>query len=77
MVAVLSQFLFGNKFFILTGFSIVAMSVSFSIDLYNRTIYILKKSMVWDVGKDFNITNGHFIIYYYKLPLTTLALCHN
>ena len=43
MVAVLSQFLFGNKFFILTGFSIVAMSVSFSIDLYNRTIYILKK----------------------------------
>lgn len=43
MVAVLSQFLFGNKFFILPGFAIVAMSVSFAIDMYNRTIYILKK----------------------------------
>lgn len=51
MVAVLSQFLFGNKFFILTGFSIVTMSVSFSIDLYNRTIYILKKVWSGMLGK--------------------------
>lgn len=45
MVATLSQFLFGNKYLILTIFSIVVMSISFAIDMYNRTVYILKK--VW------------------------------
>lgn len=51
MVSFLSQYLFGGNSFFLTGFAFVVMSVSFSIDIYNRCIYIFKKIWSGLLGK--------------------------
>ncbi|MDJ0040647.1 hypothetical protein [Pantoea allii] len=45
MVSFLSQLLLGDDSLFLTVFSFMLMSISFAIDMYNRSIYIFRK--VW------------------------------
>ncbi|CCG86000.1 conserved uncharacterized protein [Erwinia piriflorinigrans CFBP 5888] len=51
MFFLLGQILFGDDYFFLTGFSFVVMSISFAIDIYNRSIYIFKKIWSGLLGK--------------------------
>lgn len=51
MVSFLNQFLFNNDYFLLSGLAFVLMSVSFAIDMYNRSVYIFKKVWAGLLGK--------------------------